>query len=58
MDANGSYTLGDTDASLRAELWANSPIGKTVTFKYKELSKYGVPRHPVFVGFRDAGDMS
>lgn len=46
------------DAEQRDNLWRNPPIGRIVTFKYKELSKYGVPRHPVFVGFRSAEDMS
>lgn len=46
------------DSAMRAQLWHNPPIAKLVTFKYKELSKYGVPRHPVFVGFRSPGDMS
>lgn len=45
-------------AEQRHNLWQNSLVGKIVTFKYKELSKYGVPRHPVFVGFRAPGDMS
>ncbi len=31
--------------------------GKTITIKYQELSKYGVPRFPVFLGFRyDLGE--
>jgi DNA ligase-1 len=46
------------DAEQRDKLWRNPPIGKIITFKYKELSKYGVPRHPVFVGFRSNEDMS
>ncbi len=46
------------DANQRNELWQSPPIAKIVTFKYKELSKYGVPRHPVFVGFRALGDIS
>lgn len=46
------------DFSQRNDFWQSVPIGKIVTFKYKELSAYGVPRHPVFVGFRDKGDMA
>ena len=44
---------GFTD-SQRHQLWRErrSLIGKTVTFKYQEISKYGVPRFPVFLGFR------
>lgn len=42
----------------RVAFWATDSIGKTVTFKFKEFSKYGVPRHPVFCGFRHTEDMS
>ena len=40
---------GYTDKQ-RKELWENreSLLGKLVTFKYQELSKYGVPRFPIF----------
>lgn len=44
---------GFTD-EMRKELWEKKEtlIGKTITFKYLNLSSYGVPRHPVFKGFR------
>lgn len=50
---------GFTEAQ-RIDLWKNkeSLIGKLVTFKFQELSKYGVPRFPVFKGFRDENDIS
>lgn len=39
---------------LRDQLWVKKRelIGKTITFKYQELSSYGVPRFPTFKGFR------
>ena len=42
------------DVSQRAEIWAKRKelVGKEVTFKYQELSKYGIPRFPVFKTFR------
>ncbi len=48
------------DDAQRTEYWRNREdlIGKFVTFKYQELSAYGVPRFPVFKGFRNPGDMS
>lgn len=33
----------------RKEFWTNSLLGKTVTFKYQELTKDGIPRFPVFL---------
>ena len=43
----------------RQELWDNAKdyIGQLVTFKYMELSKYGVPRGPVFKGVRSKADV-
>lgn len=58
------YTNNDTDVEFsigtgyddeqRREIWAKrSKIhGHIVTFKYQELSKYGIPRFPVFKCFR------
>jgi len=42
------------DAQQRQEIWDNPEkyVGQKVTFKYQELSKYDVPRFPVFKGFR------
>lgn len=31
-------------------------IGRTIKYKYKGLSPYGIPRHPVFLSFRDDFD--
>lgn len=44
---------GFNDAQ-RKEIWENRGeyLGKLVTFKYQELSKYGVPRFPVFKWWR------
>ncbi len=40
--------------ALRQEIWNNQEryLSQRVTFKYLNLSKYGVPRHPGFKGFR------
>jgi DNA ligase-1 len=42
------------DDAMRRDFWSKSEdlAGRLVTFKYQELSKDGVPRFPVFVGFR------
>lgn len=43
------------DEATRQALWQNpeAMIGKQVTFKYQEVSKYGIPRFPVFKAFRE-----
>lgn len=43
----------------RNEFWKirDKLFGKLVKFKYQDLSKYGVPRFPVFLGFRDERDL-
>jgi len=43
------------DQATRVELWHNPEalIGKQVTFKYQEVSKYGIPRFPTFKAFRE-----
>ncbi len=43
------------DARVRAEIWSKQKefLGKKVTFKFQELSSYGIPRFPVFLHFRD-----
>jgi DNA ligase-1 len=50
---------GFTDAQ-RAEFWNNRAKyeRRLVTFKYQSLSPEGIPRFPVFKGFRHVGDMS
>lgn len=42
------------DTATRSMLWGqrDNILGQAVTFKYQELSKYGVPRFPVFKGLR------
>lgn len=43
----------------RIELWKNPDalIGKLAKVKFFEIGNYEVPRHPVFLGFRDALDL-
>lgn len=43
----------------RADLWTrkNEIIDMTFTYKYQELSKYGIPRFPVFLHFRNLQDL-
>lgn len=42
------------DLALRQKIWDSQEkyLGQRVTFKYLNLSEYGVPRHPGFKGFR------
>lgn len=40
-------------AKQREDFFDRSYIGKTVTYKYQELSEDGVPRFPVFLRFRE-----
>lgn len=56
-DAEFSVGSGMDDA-LRAELWANSPIGRVVKYKYFPSGTKDAPRFPVFLGFRAKNDMS
>lgn len=46
---------GFTDQE-RKSFWQEQPLGKLVKYKAMEFSDYGLPRHPVFLGFRDAID--
>ena len=50
---------GFTDEQ-RKDIWDNQDkyLGKLVTFKYQELSSYGVPRFPTWKTFRNELDMS
>ena len=45
---------------LRKSLWLkrDTLVGKTVKFKYMHHGTVAKPRHPVFLGFRDADDLS
>lgn len=49
---------GFTDEQ-RKDIWDNQDkyLGKLVTFKYQELSSYGVPRFPTWKGFRNILDI-
>lgn len=42
------------DKETRDKIWVDQKkyLGKQITFKYQELSPYGIPRFPVFKGFR------
>ena len=42
-------------AELRRELWAkrHELVGRSITFKYQELSSYGIPRFPTYKVIRD-----
>ena len=53
-----SIGSGLNDA-LREELWNNKEeyIGKLVKFKYFAVGVKELPRHPVFLGFRDSEDV-
>ena len=43
------------DAKFRKDVWENKDlvIGKKITYKYQELSSYGIPRFPVFMRIRE-----
>ena len=47
------------DDALRTEIWENKSkyIGKLAKVKHFEVGAKNAPRHPVFLGFRDARDM-
>lgn len=53
-----SIGTGFTDAE-RAEVWANRGkyVGKLAKFKYFAVGMKDAPRHPVFLGWRDAADL-
>lgn len=44
---------------LRAAIWADQPayMGRVVKYKFFDVGVKDKPRHPVFLGFRDADDM-
>ena len=46
--------------SLRDEIWKNKSkyLGKLVKYKYMSKGIKELPRHPVFIGFRDETDLS
>lgn len=56
------FKIGSFKGMTRAQgkvLWdkRETLIGKLVKFKYMRLTKYDVPLHPVYLGFRDPIDM-
>lgn len=48
------------DDALRAEIWANKSkyLGKMAKIKHFEVGAKDAPRHPVWLGLRDARDMA
>ena len=71
MDTLGSFILenknGETfkcgsglNDELRKEIWDNQDqyLGQLVKFKYMAHGVKDLPRHPIFLGFRDPDDMS
>ena len=44
-------------AAEREALWLAPPIGKIVKYKFFPVGVKDRPRHPVFLGFREAEDM-
>lgn len=60
-DKNGlEFSIGSgLNDELRDEIWANknSYIGKLVKYKYFPQGVKDLPRHPVFLGFRDPDDI-
>lgn len=56
----GSFNCGTGfDDALRAEIWANRSkyLGALVKVKHFEVGAKDLPRHPVFLGFRDSRDL-
>ena len=47
------------DHAQRQDMWDNMDkyLGKLAKFKFMELSEYGVPRSPVFLGIRSKDDL-
>ena len=59
MGLEFSCGSGLNDA-LRDEIWKNQSkyLGKLVKYKYMSKGIKELPRHPVFIGFRDETDLS
>lgn len=56
----GTFNCGTGfDDTLRAEIWANRHkyLGRLVKVKHFEVGAKDAPRHPVFLGWRDARDL-
>jgi len=61
MENGNEFDVGSgLTAAQRKHIWKNQDkfLGKYVTVTYQELTKDGVPRFPVYKGFRDEKDMS
>lgn len=60
LETNVEFNIGTgMDDALRAKIWANRPeyMAYYVKYKYFPVGVKDKPRHPVFLGFRDVGDM-
>lgn len=60
LDWNGiRVTCSGGTAEQKAEIWANQDkyLGKLAKFSYQGTFSGGTPRHPQFIGIRDAFDM-
>jgi DNA ligase-1 len=58
-DEHNQFKIGSgLDDKMREEIWNNksSYIGKIVKYKYFPVGVKELPRHPVFLGFRDKED--
>lgn len=56
----GTFNVGSGfDAALRKLIWDNKDqyLGKLVKFKHFPHGQVDLPRHPIFLGFRDKDDM-
>lgn len=58
LDGRTTYIGSGLNDELREKIWNNPDeyIGKLVKFKYFEQGVKELPRHPVFLGFRDPDD--
>jgi len=57
---NGTFNIGSGfDMALRQLIWNSreSYIGKQAKFKHFPIGQKDLPRHPIFLGFRDERDM-
>lgn len=45
------------DAAQRVQFWERPPTGRIITYKFNGLTNNGLPRFPIFKGFRDKDDM-
>lgn len=55
----GYFNVSGFTALERETFWRDreSYVGKTIVYKYKPHGSKDLPRHPIFVGFRDAEDL-